>query len=109
MIPKMVDRLLPKTMANESPKAQLSGGKAAFVYQQAKDNAFHLSPRANYAPRDPDERNDRNRPGREKRERHTDHAQTPCNSTGALRKCTPQRGKQAAVLRNDIALAVDLD
>ena len=98
MIPTWVDRFLLKDDGKKSPKAQLSGGSAAFVYQRVEDNAFHLSPRANYAPRDPDKRNDRNRPGREKRERHADHAQTPRNRAGALRQGTPQRGKQAAVL-----------
>jgi hypothetical protein len=29
-------------MPNHSPKAQLSGGKAAFFWQRIEDNAFHL-------------------------------------------------------------------
>ena len=37
-----VDRLLLKTMANYSPKAQISGGAAAFFCQRVEDNAFHL-------------------------------------------------------------------
>jgi hypothetical protein len=38
----MVDRLLLKTMAGSSPKAQITGGKAASVWQRVGDNAFHL-------------------------------------------------------------------
>jgi len=35
----------PKTMAVKSPKARISGGKAAFLSQRVEDNAFHLGKR----------------------------------------------------------------
>ena len=37
-----LDRLVLKTMPVSSPKAQISGGKAAFSSQRVEDNAFHL-------------------------------------------------------------------
>jgi hypothetical protein len=37
-----VDRLVPKTIASSSPKAQISGGEAAALRQRVEDNAFHL-------------------------------------------------------------------
>ncbi|PYJ05587.1 MAG: hypothetical protein DME95_03730 [Verrucomicrobia bacterium] len=36
-----VDRLLRRRL-QYSPKAQISGGKAAFLCQRVEDNAFHL-------------------------------------------------------------------
>jgi hypothetical protein len=41
-----VDRLVRKTMSVDSPKAQISGGKAAKISQRVEDNAFHLVRRA---------------------------------------------------------------
>jgi hypothetical protein len=38
-----VDRLVLKTMPVDSPKAQMTGGKAACVSQRVEDNAFHLT------------------------------------------------------------------
>jgi hypothetical protein len=39
-----VDRLVLKAMLDESPKAQISDGKAAFLFwQRVEDNAFHPS------------------------------------------------------------------
>ena len=37
-----MDRLVLKTMAVDSPKAQIFGGKAAIGSQRVEDNAFHL-------------------------------------------------------------------
>src|SRR4051812_28494034 len=39
-----LDRLVLRTMAVESPKAQISGDKAAISSQRVEDNAFHLHP-----------------------------------------------------------------
>src|SRR4029450_12071414 len=64
---------------------------------------------ANYASRDPNDANNCNRPRREKGDRHTNHAQAPHDCACALRQCTPDCGKQAALPRHDIALAVNLD
>jgi hypothetical protein len=36
-----VDRLLPKTITNNSPKAQKSGGQSRICCQRVEDNAFH--------------------------------------------------------------------
>jgi hypothetical protein len=36
----------PKTMSVDSPKAQITGGKAAKISQRVEDNAFHLVRRA---------------------------------------------------------------
>jgi hypothetical protein len=36
-----VDRLLPKTITNNSPKAQKSGGQSLICCQRVEDNAFH--------------------------------------------------------------------
>jgi len=41
LIDPRVDRLVFKTMAGGSPKAQISGGKR-ICYQRVEDNAFHL-------------------------------------------------------------------
>ena len=38
-----MDRLVLKTMRVVSPKAQITGGKAACLNQRVEDNAFHLS------------------------------------------------------------------
>jgi hypothetical protein len=37
------DRLVLKTMPLGSPKAQITGGRAACLSQRVEDNAFHLS------------------------------------------------------------------
>jgi hypothetical protein len=37
-----VDRLVLKTMPLGSPKAEISGGNAAYLSQRVEDNAFHL-------------------------------------------------------------------
>jgi hypothetical protein len=42
-----VDRLVLKAMADEPPKAQISGGTAAALCQRVEDNAFHLRQREN--------------------------------------------------------------
>ncbi len=62
-----------------------------------------------HAFRNPHDRDDRYHPRGEKRNRHADHAQTPHDCAGALRQGAAQRGEQAALLRNDIALAVNLN
>ena len=36
-----MDRLLPKTITNNSPKAQKSGGQSRICCQRVEDNAFH--------------------------------------------------------------------
>jgi hypothetical protein len=36
-----VDRLVLKTMGDDSPQAQISGGAAAGCSQRVEDNAFH--------------------------------------------------------------------
>ena len=37
-----MDRLVLKTMPLGSPKAEISGGNAAYLSQRVGDNAFHL-------------------------------------------------------------------
>src|SRR6516165_2329045 len=70
---------------------------------------IHLSLCAYHTLRNPDDRDDRHNPRREKGNRHADHAQAPHDCAGALRKRTSQRREQSALLRNDTALAVNLD
>ena len=55
------------------------------------------SPCANYPLHDPNHRDNRDRPGREKRHRNADHAETPHDGAGALRQGASQRGEQAGL------------
>ena len=58
---------------------------------------------------DPNNENDRDRPGCEKRHCDANHAQAPHDRGCALRQCSAQRGDEASIGRNDVALAVNLD
>src|SRR5437899_10700092 len=77
--------------------------------QCVEDNAFHLSSRPYHALRDPDDRDDRDYPRGKERNRDPDHPQTPHDGPGALRHSTAQRGERTALMRDDVALAVNLD
>src|SRR5258708_40059835 len=80
-------------LASDTDALQLSG----LVLSRTRD-AFH----------DQDHCDNRNDPGREKRDRHADHAQAPRDCPGALRQRASQRGEQTTLLRNDLTLAVNL-
>src|SRR5206468_8066513 len=93
-------------------KAHTSTGRSLAVFAAQDGKRERGSPGlacAYRAPRDPNHYNKRNCPRREKRDCHADHAQAPHNRAGALRQCASQRREQAALLRYDVALAVNLD
>ena len=75
---------------------------------QRSSFARRAAPRPRHAPEHPDERGDRDRPGREECDRHADHPQAPHQRARALRKRAANRGEDAALVRDDVALAVDL-
>src|SRR5206468_10516786 len=77
--------------------------------QPSRPSTAHALPSARtyHAFRNPDNHEDCNHPRCEKGDCHADHAQAPHNCAGALRQGAAQRGEQAGLLRNDIALAVN--
>jgi hypothetical protein len=87
----------------------VSGIMSPGVLRIASLTGGHLSFHPDYASRSKDQRDQRNYPRREKRDRYTDHAQTPHDCGRALGHGPPKRGNYATLLRNNIALTVNLD
>ena len=67
------------------------------------------APRADHAFRDPNNRHNRDQPRGEKRNRDANHPYTPHDCAGALRQRASQRCERTALVRDNIALAINLN
>jgi len=112
MIPKKVDRLLPKTMAKRIAEgANIRRQGPGVICQRIEGQCvppYRLC--ANYASRDPNDANNCNRPmARERRSPHRSirmlHVMAPALCASVRRNVA----SKAAFLRNNIALAANLD
>ena len=101
------------TQSNENARTPSVRSFAVFAAQddkleRARGSASCLAC-ANHAFCNPDQRNQRNHPRREKRNRHTDHPQAPHDGAGALRESAAQCGERTALVLDNVPLAVNLD
>src|SRR6266404_409829 len=68
-----------------------------------------LGPSTTDSSREPDYSNQRDDPRRKKRERHSDHTQTPHDCARALRNSSAYGRDETGVGRNNVALTINLD
>src|SRR2546430_10000940 len=81
----------------------------ANALRSRRGDRFHLPLGTRDAPDDPDYGEDRNYPRGKECNRHANHPETPHDCAGALRQCPSQRGERTALMRDNVALAVNLD